>query len=90
MPKSLARIDPLSLRVMPLDPLERLFTITCGACHQDSPYLEWMETPINGPLEADHFQCPRCQYAFIRTPNPGYTQTHSLKDIILQPVPTTL
>jgi transposase-like protein len=52
------------------EPLEDLFTISCGSCHHSAPVSKWCCT-VTGELPNNHFQCPNCQRAFKRQPLEG-------------------
>lgn len=41
--------------------------IQCASCGHVADYDDWMETPINGALPKDQYQCPHCRCAFERT-----------------------
>lgn len=38
-------------------------TLTCGFCGVASPLDDFCETPINGRLPKNVYQCPRCKRA---------------------------
>ena len=48
---------------------DSMFTLSCGKCRQISPLMDWTRTAL-GDLPRNHFQCPRCGYAFTRAYNP--------------------
>jgi hypothetical protein len=63
---------------------------TCGNCGRSASVDEWSNRPVTGPLPKGHHQCPHCQCAFKRVPNPERAIKSWAPPITLEPIPSYL